>query len=60
MKTHDALVAALGERDQLRQQVERLLLAVEDHRERWSLQSTETDHALYAAADQVRKEMGEG
>jgi hypothetical protein len=62
-----------AERDQLRQQVEKLLGAVDAHRDLWkggpSVRNLvrnpglrkvwNDDHALYSAADQVRKELGE-
>jgi hypothetical protein len=65
-----------AERDHLRQQVEKLLEAVNAHAAQWDEaylpdgpdRKTETmlariwddDQALYSAADQVRKELGEG
>jgi|GEM_PF-6982521 len=52
-----------AERDQLRQQVERLLGAVDAHRgeapQTTTPQKFARDEGLYSAADQVRKELGE-
>jgi hypothetical protein len=52
-----------AERDQLRQQVELLLDYIDGHREQGSPTATPQkfarDRALYSAADQVRKELGE-
>lgn len=53
----DHHASLLAERDQLRQQVEGLLGAVDAHRNRLTFGR---DRDLYAAADQVRKELGDG
>lgn len=47
-----------AERDQLRQQVERLLGEIDAHRKSWA-RANRSDDPLYSAADQVRKELGE-
>lgn len=54
LKAMDAVVA---ERDQLRQQVEKLLRAVDAHRSGTSF--AQDNLALYKLADQVRRELGE-
>lgn len=60
----EAREAVDAERDQLRQQVEKLLEEIDAHRLERSATSTpqrfSRDAALYSAADRVRKELGEG
>jgi len=51
-----------AERDQLRQQVERLLIAADDLKglgDYLGFRPGDPLHRLYSAADQVRKELGE-
>jgi len=45
-----------AERDELRQQVERLLGEIDAHRKSWA-RANRSDDPLYSAADQVRKEL---
>jgi hypothetical protein len=74
-EARESVDTVVAERDQLRQQVEKLISAVDTHEGEWDEsyglkgpdRKTEPllaavwddDQVLYAAADQVRKELGE-